>query len=56
MKVFSSYVGDTWFRIKWLLMSQRERYICLLNRTRESRIGVTTYYLRPVIARNGKQR
>lgn len=30
------YVKKIWFRLKWLTMSDKEKYVYLLNRTRST--------------------
>jgi hypothetical protein len=53
MGVLKNYFSHTWFRIKWLLMSKRDRYAYLWSRTKARDGVVKIDYSHPTLIKVG---
>jgi len=54
MEIPKNYLSHIWFRIKWLLMSKKDRYVYLWSRTKESGRAVRINYSYPTVIKAGR--
>jgi len=54
MEILKNYLSRIWFRIRWLLMSKKDRYTYLWSRTKASDGAVRICYSYPSAIKVGR--
>ncbi len=54
MEVIKHWLSRVWFRFKWPMLSERDRYGYLWKRTKESHRAVRIYYSYPTVIKVGR--